>query len=140
MRSNIGRAGLGKTKRRRPSIAVKRVYEPAAESDGIRFLVERLWPRGVKKSDLKLGAWLRDAAPSTALRQWFGHEPARWEEFKRRYFSELEELPTAWESILTAAETGPVTLIFSSRDTEHNNVVALRSFLMQRPPIASHVP
>jgi uncharacterized protein YeaO (DUF488 family) len=106
---------------------------------GLRAIAERLWPRGVKKSNLKLAAWLHDAAPSTALRQSFGHEPARWEEFKRRYFRELEALPTAWEPILIAAATGPVTLIFSSRDTEHNNVVALRSFLIERGSPSSSV-
>lgn len=117
----------------RPSIAIKRVYEPPAATDGRRFLVERLWPRGVKKTALKLDGWLREVAPSTALRLWFSHDPARWEEFQRRYATELEANPEAWQPILAAAKARRVTLLFSSRDTEHNNVVALRSFLLARP-------
>lgn len=113
-------------------LAIKRVYEPPAAADGRRFLVERLWPRGVKKTALQLDAWLRDVAPSTTLRQWFSHDPARWEEFQRRYATELEANREAWQPILTAAKTRQVTLLFSSRDTEHNNVVALRSFLIAR--------
>lgn len=117
----------------RPSIAIKRVYEPPAATDGRRFLVERLWPRGVKKTALKLDGWLREVAPSTALRLWFSHDPARWEEFQRRYATELEANPESWQPILAAAKARRVTLLFSSRDTEHNNVVALRSFLLARP-------
>lgn len=122
-----------KTPSIRPSIAIKRVYEPPAATDGRRFLVERLWPRGVKKTALKLDGWLREVAPSTALRLWFSHDPARWEEFQRRYATELEANPEAWQPILAAAKARRVTLLFSSRDTEHNNVVALRSFLLARP-------
>jgi uncharacterized protein YeaO (DUF488 family) len=121
-----------KTKQRHPgtAIAVKRVYEPPAKTDGHRLLVERLWPRGVKKTELELDGWLRDVAPSTELRQWFSHDPERWEEFQRRYEAELDANPAAWKPILEAARKGPVTLLFSSRDTEHNNVVALRSYLL----------
>ncbi len=113
-----------------PSIAIKRVYAPPAAKDGRRLLAERLWPRGIKKAALKLDGWLRDVAPSTALRQWFGHDPARWEEFQRRYRAELDAHPEAWRPILDAAMAGPVTLLFSSRDIEHNNVVALRAYLL----------
>lgn len=112
------------------ALAIKRVYDPPSASDGRRFLVERLWPRGMKKEALPLDGWWRDVAPSTALRQWFGHDPARWEEFQRRYRTELAAHPDAWRPILAAAEVGPVTLLFSSRDREHNSVVALRSFLL----------
>lgn len=120
----------------RSMIQVKRVYEPPAESDGVRLLVERLWPRGVKKKTLQLDGWLREAAPSTALRQWFNHDPAKWTEFQRRYAGELDRHPEAWRPILEAARKGPVTLLFSSRDAGHNNVVALKTYLESRAKAA----
>jgi uncharacterized protein YeaO (DUF488 family) len=110
-------------------IRVKRVYEPLEPDDGTRILVERLWPRGIRKDALEFSAWLKDVAPSTELRRWFGHDPARWDEFTRRYAGELNERPDAWHEILEAARTGPVTLLFSARDTIHNNAVALKSYL-----------
>jgi len=110
-------------------IRLKRVYEPPERSDGMRFLVERLWPRGVRKEALKLDAWLKDVAPSGELRRWFGHDPVRWDEFRRRYASELDAQPEAWHEILSAADNGTVTLLFSARDTLHNNAVALKSYL-----------
>jgi len=110
-------------------IQLKRVYEQPSDRDGARFLVERLWPRGVKKSALAMQAWLKDAAPSTELRQWFGHDPARWNEFRQRYFAELNEHPDAWRPILQAARHGAATLLYSSHDMEHNNAVALKAFL-----------
>ena len=112
-------------------LQIKRAYEPPAKSDGTRILVERLWPRGIKKEVLKLDAWLKEVAPSTALRKWFGHEPAKWAEFQRRYRVELNGHPEAWQPILDAAAKGEVTLLFSSHDAEHNNVVALRAFLLE---------
>jgi uncharacterized protein YeaO (DUF488 family) len=110
-------------------IRVKRVYEPPEPGDGVRFLVERLWPRGVRKDALGLNGWLKDVAPSDALRRWFGHDPARWEEFRRRYADELDACPDSWNQILRAAHCGTVTLLFSARDTLHNNAVALKSYL-----------
>ncbi len=110
-------------------IQVKRVYEPASKSDGARFLVERLWPRGIKKESLQVEAWLREVAPSAELRSWFQHDPARWEEFRRRYFQELQQRPEVWEALLTRARRGRVTLVYSAHDTEHNNAVALKEFL-----------
>jgi uncharacterized protein YeaO (DUF488 family) len=110
-------------------IKLKRVYEPAASTDGKRFLVERLWPRGVRKADLKMDAWLKDAAPSTALRQWFGHDPGKWKEFQRRYFLELKVNAAVIEPVLEAAHDGSVTLLYSSHDQEHNNAVALKRYL-----------
>jgi uncharacterized protein YeaO (DUF488 family) len=110
-------------------IQVKRIYEPPSKSDGQRLLVERLWPRGMKKEAAHLDAWLRDAAPSTPLRQWFNHDPAKWDEFQRRYRDELDEHHDAWQPILDAAHKGKVTLLFSSHDAEHNNVVALKAYL-----------
>src|SRR5512146_602714 len=110
-------------------IEVKRAYEHANKDDGQRILVERLWPRGVKKEELRLDQWIKDIAPSTALRQWFQHDPAKWSEFRRRYFRELEEHADAWRPLLALARRGRVTLIYSAHDTEHNNAVALEEFL-----------
>jgi uncharacterized protein YeaO (DUF488 family) len=107
------------------------VYEPAEPQDGRRFLVERLWPRGIKKQDLRMDAWLKDVAPSTELREWFGHDPARWQEFKRRYFAELDANPSALRPLVEAARTGDLTLLYSARDTEHNNALALKEYLEQ---------
>ena len=114
-------------------ITLKRVYEPVSTEDGTRFLVERLWPRGVRKDALALDAWLKDVAPSTELRRWFGHDPDRWQEFRRRYAAELDAQPDAWAPILQADRSGTVTLLYSSHDTEHNNAVALKAYLEARP-------
>lgn len=113
------------------NIALKRVYEVHSPQDGCRLLVERLWPRGMTKASAHLDGWLRDVAPSTELRRWFNHLPERWQEFQRRYRLELKSHPDAWQPILDAAAKGPVTLLFSSHDAEHNNVVALRDFLLE---------
>lgn len=110
-------------------IHLKRVYEPESRDDGVRFLVERLWPRGVKKEALHLDVWLKEVAPSTELRQWFAHDPAKWAEFRRRYFAELDATLEALQPIRKAMREGPVTLLFSSHDAEHNNAVALKSYL-----------
>ncbi len=113
-------------------IALKRAYEPASPHDGTRFLVERLWPRGLTKSKLRVEAWLKEAGPTTALRQWFAHDPAKWNEFRRRYRRELDANPEAWRPILAAARRGHVTLVYSSHDTEHNNAVALQEYIDAR--------
>ncbi|MGA2608649.1 MAG: DUF488 family protein [Terriglobia bacterium] len=113
-------------------IKLKRVYDPVAATDGIRFLVERLWPRGVKKTALHVHAWLKDVAPSSALRRWFGHDPKKWSEFRRRYSCELSASADALEPILKAARRGRVTLVYSSHDMEHNNAVALKDFVQAR--------
>lgn len=110
-------------------IKVKRVYESADPTDGTRILVERLWPRGMRKEDLTLDAWVKDVAPSTDLRRWFGHDPAKWEEFRRHYFAELDAHIAAWQPIIEAASKGNVTLLYSARDTEHNNAIALKEYL-----------
>ncbi len=107
----------------------KRVYEEPVAADGIRFLVERLWPRGIRKESLADTAWLREVAPSDELRRWFGHDPAKWEEFRRRYFAELDREPDTWRPIREAARQGNVTLLYSARDTEHNNARALAEYL-----------
>jgi uncharacterized protein YeaO (DUF488 family) len=114
------------------AINLKRVYEPVEPEDGQRLLVERLWPRGVRKEALALDAWLKDVAPSDDLRRWFGHDPQRWQEFQTRYAAELDAHPDAWRPILEAARQGTATLLFSARDTEHNNAVALKAYLERR--------
>ena len=113
------------------TISLKRAYDSSSQSDGARFLVERLWPRGVKKTSLKIDAWIKDVAPTTELRKWFNHDPAKWEEFRRRYFEQLKNHRAALQPILDAAQNGPVTLIYSSHDEVHNNAVALKDFLMR---------
>ena len=113
-------------------ITLKRVYDPASPTDGIRFLVERLWPRGVTKAKLRIDAWLKEVGPSTALRKWFNHDPKKWEAFRRPYFRELGSQPEVWHPIASAARRGRVTLVYSSHDTQHNNAVALQEFLRRK--------
>ncbi|MDL1912566.1 DUF488 domain-containing protein [Chloroflexi bacterium CFX6] len=113
-------------------LKIKRVYEPPEPADGARFLVERLWPRGVKKEALKMDAWLKDAAPSPGLRKWYAHDVSKWREFQRRYRAELENNPEAWKPILEAAQRGNVTLLYSAHDMEHNSALALKSFVEER--------
>ena len=113
-------------------LKTKRVYENVHASDGVRFLVERLWPRGIKKDKLKMEAWLKDTAPSSSLRRWYGHDTVKWEEFQERYRAELEANPDAWQPILEAAKHGNVTLLYSARDTEHNSAVLLKSLLEEQ--------
>jgi uncharacterized protein YeaO (DUF488 family) len=110
-------------------IRVKRAYDAPAASDGARFLVDRLWPRGVKKESLKVQDWLRAISPSNELRTRFGHEPDKWKEFQRRYFAELDTNQQGLQPLLEAARDGDVTLVFSARDTERNNAVALKNYL-----------
>jgi uncharacterized protein YeaO (DUF488 family)/alkylated DNA nucleotide flippase Atl1 len=112
-------------------IAVKRIYDPASRSDGTRVLVDRLWPRGIAKAKARIDAWLKEVGPSTALRTWFGHDPARWAEFQRRYHRELDATGTA-RAIADLARRGPITLLFAAKDTDHNNAVALRDYLARR--------
>jgi uncharacterized protein YeaO (DUF488 family) len=111
------------------SIKVKRVYDNPSAEDGIRILVDRLWPRGLKKVPAKLDDWLKGIAPSDELRKWFGHDPDRWEEFKARYFHELERQNEAINKIREKASSSTVTLLFAARDETHNNAVALKEYL-----------
>ena len=113
-------------------LKVKRVYESAAADDGARFLVERLWPRGMKKEKLKMDAWLKDVAPTADLRRWFAHDPLKWKEFQQRYRAELGKDPDSWRPIVDAGKRGNVTLLYSARDTEHNSALVLKSFLERR--------
>lgn len=113
-------------------IAIKRAYEAAGKADGTRFLVDRLWPRGVKKENLPIKAWLKDVAPSNELRQWYHHDADQWDEFRRRYFAELKENPDAWQPLLEVAREGTLTLIYSAKNEDHNNAEALKEFLERR--------
>jgi uncharacterized protein YeaO (DUF488 family) len=113
-------------------VKLKRVYDPVSRADGKRFLVERLWPRGLSKERLHLTSWLKEVGPSTELRQWFHHDPLRWSQFRKRYFRELDSHPESWRPILAAARRGVVTLVYSSHDEEHNNAVALKEYLQAK--------
>lgn len=110
-------------------IRLKRAYEPAEPGDGVRILVDRLWPRGVSKARAALDEWMKDIAPSTGLRQWFGHDPARWAEFQRRYRAELRGQTDALDRIRALARDGMVTLVYSAHDEQHNDAVVLRNLL-----------
>jgi uncharacterized protein YeaO (DUF488 family) len=114
-----------------PEIRLRRVYEPADAADECRFLVDRLWPRGLKKEDAHLAAWCKDAAPSTALRRWFGHDPAKWTEFRRRYRAELAAHPDALAPLREAAESGPITLVYAAKDETYNDAVVLKEVLTE---------
>lgn len=109
-------------------LRLKRAYEPAGAGDGQRVLVDRIWPRGVSKAEAHIDLWLKDVAPSTALRKWFGHKPERWDEFRERYFQELKANP-AVEELRQIMAKGPVTLVYGAKDTQHNQAVALAEFL-----------
>lgn len=113
-------------------IEIKRVYQEPEKIDGIRFLVDRLWPRGISKEHLKMDGWLKDVAPSPELRKWFGHNPDRWEEFQQKYLQELREHPEAWERIVATAREQKVTLLYAAKDEEHNNAVVLRNYLRRK--------
>jgi uncharacterized protein YeaO (DUF488 family) len=110
-------------------IQIKRVYESPVKEDGARFLVERLWPRGMKKEALPMDGWCKEAAPSHDLRRWFGHDPAKWEEFKKRYRAELAKNRLAWLPLVEATRLGNLTLLYSARDPERNSAAILKSHI-----------
>ena len=110
-------------------IFLKSVYSEPQPEDGLRFLVDRLWPRGMSRERLKIDAWLNELAPSNELRLWFGHEPEKWEEFRRRYLSELTEREETVAELLVKIRAGRATLLFAARDQQHNNAVVLRDYL-----------
>jgi len=112
-------------------IQVKRAYEEPSTKDGVRFLVDRLWPRGITRDALHIEAWLKDASPSNELRKRFHGDPGKWKEFCRHYFADLKKTPGSWAPIIAAAKKGTVTLVYGARDTEHNNAVALKDFLLK---------
>jgi uncharacterized protein YeaO (DUF488 family) len=111
-------------------VRLKRAYEPPASDDGARILVDRLWPRGIKKTDAAIDEWMKEIAPSTELRKWFGHDPERWQEFRRRYQSEIRQHPEELHQLRTLAQHGRITLVYSARDEAHNDAVVLRDVLL----------
>ena len=115
--------------RTRPDIRVKRAYLPSAAEDGVRVLVDRLWPRGVSKSDAAIDQWMKDLAPSNELRRWFGHDPSRWDEFRQRYEAELSQRADLLDKLRALAQEEPLTLVFGARDELHNQAVVLRDIL-----------
>ena len=114
------------------NVQTKRIYEPAEQADGVRILIDRLWPRGVRKEDAKISLWLKEVAPSAELRRWFGHKPERWEAFQRRYVDELANKSEPVEAVAAAARRGKVTLLYRARDTIHNHAVVLARYLRQK--------
>lgn len=121
---------MGKSQIPAANLQLKRAYEPAAEGDGRRILVDRLWPRGVSKEAAHLDDWMKDIAPSTDLRKWFGHDPARWDEFQSRYRAELAGHESDLDTIRTLARSGRVTLVYSAHDEQHNDAVVLQDVLL----------
>jgi len=114
------------------NVRLKRAYEPPARGDGTRILIDRLWPRGMTKEKAAIDDWFKDIAPSTALRQWFGHDPARWPEFRRRYAGEVRQNLESFDKLRARARQGPITLVFSAHDEAHNDAVVLRDLLLGR--------
>lgn len=118
-------------------VTLKRVYEKPAKDDGLRVLVDRLWPRGVTKIAAHIDLWLKDAAPSPALRTWFGHDPKRWAEFRRRYFKELEHCADAVTQLRSLIAEQPVTFVYAAKDSEHTHALALKEFVERKPKRAA---
>jgi uncharacterized protein YeaO (DUF488 family) len=138
VQSSLGRTsvresiiGLEPSRRNMARVAVKRVYEEPGEGDGTRILVDRLWPRGMTKEKARVDLWLKEIAPSTKLRKWFGHDPARWVEFQSRYLDELKNRVEAMAFLKREVARGPVTLLFGARDMEHNEAVILKKVLQR---------
>lgn len=117
---------------RAPDIRIARVHDDVDQTSGARVLVDRVWPRGVGRAELRLDEWIRDVAPSPELRKWFGHDPEKWQEFQRRYRAQLDDNPEAVDRCLGWCRKGPVTLLFAAKDREHNQAVVLREHLIER--------
>jgi uncharacterized protein YeaO (DUF488 family) len=113
-------------------IRIKRAYEPPTSEDGTRILIDRLWPRGVKKANAAIDEWMKAIAPSTELRKWFGHAPERWPEFQRRYRSEIQQHPAEFKQLRELTQDGPITLVYAAHDDAHNDAVVLRNLLVRR--------
>jgi len=114
------------------NVKLNRAYESPAAADGTRVLIDRLWPRGISKKKAALDQWMRDIAPSNQLRKWFGHDPARWNEFRRRYAAEVHKNPHLLEQLRSVARDGPITLVYSARDEAHNDAIVLRDLILGR--------
>jgi uncharacterized protein YeaO (DUF488 family) len=128
-RTGFGRCDVG---RGSMQVWLKRVYDPATAQDGTRILVDRLWPRGVRKEDAAIDRWMKEIAPSSALRKWFGHDPERWEAFRERYIEELEEIPEVVEALADEVRKGRVTLVFAAKDRVHVHARVLKEVLGER--------
>jgi uncharacterized protein YeaO (DUF488 family) len=113
----------------KPDIRLKRAYEPPSQEDGLRILVDRLWPRGLRKAESAIDRWLKDIAPSTELRRWFGHDPSRWDEFRRRYRDELAARLDLLDELRSLAREHRLTLVYAARDEHHNDAIVLRDML-----------
>lgn len=114
------------------TVRIKRIYDTPADEDGYRVLVDRIWPRGLPKAEARIDRWLKEIAPSTELRRWFGHDPNRWDEFRSRYRGELEESSALVQELVEKAQNTPVTLLFSARDQQHNQAVVLCEWIEER--------
>lgn len=114
------------------TVRIKRIYDAPADDDGYRVLVDRIWPRGLPKKEAQIDRWLKEIAPSSELRRWFGHDASRWDEFRRRYRGELEEASALVQELAEKARSAPVTLLFSARDQRHNQAVVLHEWLEER--------
>ena len=110
-------------------LKLKRAYDPPAKSDGYRILVDRLWPRGISKDELRIDLWARDLAPSAALRKWYDHDPAKWGDFRRRYYREIEQHPDVLEEVRGLLRRRNVTLVFAAKDADISNAAALKGYL-----------
>lgn len=121
-----------KTKVPPSNVKLKRAHEPAAADDGTRILIDRLWPRGISKERAAIDQWMKDIAPSTQLRKWFGHDPARWEEFRRRYAKEVRQHADLLEQLRALARQGQITLVYSAHDEKHNDAVELRELILRK--------
>lgn len=119
------------SKDKKATIAIKRAYEAPSRGDGMRILVDRMWPRGVSKEEAEIDLWLKEISPSTKLRQWFGHEAPKWEKFREKYFKELAANGDLVEELKSHVKKGKVTLVYAAKDEEHNNAVAIREYLAQ---------
>jgi len=120
------------------NVRLKRAYDPPAASDGARILVDRLWPRGVSKANAAIDQWNKSIAPSTMLRNWFGHDPARWQEFRRRYANEIHRHQEQLDELRARARSGRITLVFAAHDKIHNNAIVLRDVLLGRAELRNH--
>jgi uncharacterized protein YeaO (DUF488 family) len=114
------------------NVKLKRAYEPPATDDGTRILVDRLWPRGVTKKRAAIDQWMKDIAPSTGLRKWYSHDPARWDEFRRRYAKEVHRNAALLDQLRSLARHGPITLVYSAHDEKHNDAVELRELILRQ--------
>lgn len=114
------------------AIRIKRAYDTPAKGDGTRVLVDRIWPRGVSKDSAAIDVWMKEVAPSTALRKWFGHDPARWDEFRTRYREELDQNEDAVAALVKLAKKGRLTLVYAAKDEDHNNAIVLKEYVEEQ--------